>query len=155
MRRLVCAFVARKPPKTGFLAPRPILFYRNKKWVYDQWSNICYFLIYEAQRCYWFFLFNLLNLGLRTLTLLYTQKVEISNVCALLCKYNAYGQQLLFFLFLVDLWWNGSNFSALLMCHIKIHYNWRWHVFCMQKRNSLCLIACKNPSTLLPRLVQV
>ena len=25
MRRLVCAFVVRKPPKTGFLASRPIL----------------------------------------------------------------------------------------------------------------------------------
>ena len=27
MRRLVCAFVVRKPPKTGFLASRPIYNY--------------------------------------------------------------------------------------------------------------------------------
>ena len=27
MRRLVCAFVVRKPPKTGFLAARPICLY--------------------------------------------------------------------------------------------------------------------------------
>ena len=27
MRRLVCACVVRKPPKTGFLASRPIYFY--------------------------------------------------------------------------------------------------------------------------------
>ena len=25
-----------------------IIFFRNKKWVYDQWSTMCYFLIYEA-----------------------------------------------------------------------------------------------------------
>ena len=30
MRRLVCAFVARKPRKTGFLASRPIWFYNVK-----------------------------------------------------------------------------------------------------------------------------
>ena len=35
------------------------------------------------------------NLVLRTITSLYTQKVEISNVCVLPCKYNAYGEQLL------------------------------------------------------------
>ena len=40
-------------------------------------------------------LFKCFNLGLKTITSLYTQKVEISNVCVLLCKYNAYGEQLL------------------------------------------------------------
>ena len=45
------------------------------------------------------FLFRCFNLGLRTITSLYTQNVEISNVCVLLCvllcTYNAYGEQLL------------------------------------------------------------
>ena len=36
MRRLVCTFVVRKPPKTGFLASRPIL---------TQFPVICYMLI--------------------------------------------------------------------------------------------------------------
>ena len=42
-----------------------------------------------------FFFFKCCNLGLRKITSLYTQKVEISNICVLPCKYNAYGEQLL------------------------------------------------------------
>ena len=33
-----------------------ILFHRNKKRAYDQWSNMCYFLIYEATCLYCFVL---------------------------------------------------------------------------------------------------
>ena len=35
MRRLVCAFVVRKPPKTGFLASRPILYLSG---ILQEWS---------------------------------------------------------------------------------------------------------------------
>ena len=44
---------------------------------------------------FFFFKFKCFNLGLRTISSVYTQKVDLSNVCVLLCKYNAYGEQLL------------------------------------------------------------
>ena len=40
-------------------------------------------------------LFKCFNLGLRTIISLYAQRVEVSNVRVLPCKYNACGEQLL------------------------------------------------------------
>ena len=71
-----------------------ILFYRNKKRVYDQWSNMSYFLSCEAQRFYCVLFKCLLRLE-NNYFVVHSETVEILNVCVLPCEYNAYGEQLL------------------------------------------------------------
>ena len=81
--------------KGSLLYTKTNLFYRNKKLSYDHCQTCVTSQFTRHNAFIVFFLLNSFNLGLRTITSLYTQKVEISNVCVLLCIYNAYGEQVM------------------------------------------------------------
>ena len=96
-----------------------------------------------------FSIFECFNLGIETITSLDTSKWKFQTYA--FCQENTTPMARSWW-FMITLWWKDSHLNALIMCHLKRQYNWRSRVFCMQNRNSLCLIACTNPSTLLSRL---
>ena len=109
----------------------------------ETWNcQTCAISLFTSHSDFIVFIFECFNLGTGTITSLDTSKWKF-HIYAF-CQVNTTPMARSWW-FMATLWWKDSHLNALIMCHLKRQYNWRWHVFCMQTRNSLCLISCINP----------